>query len=184
MARLDPHSYFDADQPRTRRLQIALDVDFARQVLTGRVVLDLGGPVQGVLDLDTKGLTLRSVRTGDGRAVAKLPIGKGTDAVVFDSDANLVFSSNGDGTLTVIHGDSPDAFRVVQNLATKEGARTMALDPKTHAIFLPTARFEPPPPATPENPRPRRQIVEADRIRCPDRLLEKPDVHAVMDRVD
>jgi DNA-binding beta-propeller fold protein YncE len=97
--------------------------------------------------------------TGDGRAVAKLPIGKGTDAVVFDPDANLVFSSNGDGTLTVIHGDSPDAFRVVQNLATKEGARTMALDPKTHAIFLPTARFGPPPPATPENPRPRRQIV-------------------------
>ena len=58
-----------------------------------------------------------------------------------------------------IHGDSPDAFRVVQNLATKEGARTMALDPKTQAIFLPTARFGPPPPATPANPRPRRPIV-------------------------
>ena len=97
--------------------------------------------------------------TGDGRAVAKLPIGKGTDAVVFDPDANLVLSSNGDGTLTVIHEDSPDAFRVVQNVATKEGARTMALDPKTHAIFLPTARFGPPQPVTPENPRPRRQIV-------------------------
>jgi DNA-binding beta-propeller fold protein YncE len=99
------------------------------------------------------------LNTGGGRAVAKLPIGKGTDAVVFDPDANLVFSSNGDGTLTVIHEDSPDAFRVVQNLATKEGARTMALDPKTHAIFLPTARFGPPPTATPENPRSRRQIV-------------------------
>jgi len=97
--------------------------------------------------------------TGDGRAVAKLPIGKGTDAVIFDPEANLVFSSNGDGTLTVIHEDSPDAFRVVQNLPTKEGARTMALDPKTHAIFLPAARFEPPPPPTAENPRPRRKMV-------------------------
>jgi len=97
--------------------------------------------------------------TGDGRAIAKLPIGKGTDAVIFDPEANLVFSSNGDGTLTVIHEDSPDAFRVVQNLPTKEGARTMALDPKTHAIFLPAARFEPPPPPTAENPRPRRKMV-------------------------
>jgi len=97
--------------------------------------------------------------TGDGRAIAKLPIGKGTDAVAFDPEGNLVFASNGDGTLTVIHEDSPDAFRVVQSLATKEGARTMALDPKTHAIFLPTARFGPPPPATPANPRPRRPIV-------------------------
>jgi DNA-binding beta-propeller fold protein YncE len=97
--------------------------------------------------------------TGDGRAVAKVPIGKGVDAVVFDPDSNLVFSSNGDGTLTVIHEDSPDAFRLVQSLATKEGARTMALDPKTHAIFLPTARFGPPPPPTAENPRSRRPIV-------------------------
>ena len=67
--------------------------------------------------------------------------------------------THADGTLTVIHEDSPDAFRVVQNLATKAGARTMALDPKTRAIFLPTARFGPPPPASPENPRPRRPIL-------------------------
>jgi DNA-binding beta-propeller fold protein YncE len=97
--------------------------------------------------------------TGDGRSVAKLPIGKGTDAVAFDPDSNLVFSSNGDGTLTVIHEDSPDAYRVVQNLATKEGARTMALDPKTHAIFLATARFGPRPAATAENPRSSRPTV-------------------------
>ena len=52
--------------------------------------------------------------TGDGRAVAKLPIGKGTDAVVFDPDSSLIFSSNGDGTLTIIHEDSPDTFHVVE----------------------------------------------------------------------
>lgn len=120
------------------------------------------------LAIDVKGKRLFSgcgnkvlvvLRTGDGRAVAKLPIGRGVDAVAFDPHANLVFSSNGEGTLTVIHEDSPDAFRVVQNLTTKEGARTMALDPKTHAIFLATAQYGPAPPATPGNPRSRRPIV-------------------------
>ena len=103
--------------------------------------------------------TLVVLSAADGRFVTKLAIGKGTDAVVFDPDTNLVFSSNGDGTLTIIREDSADAFHVVQNLATKEGARTMALDPKTHAIFLPAARWEPAPPATAESPRPRRKMV-------------------------
>src|SRR5450759_2529145 len=103
--------------------------------------------------------TLVVLSAADGRFVTKLAIGKGTDAVVFDPDTNLVFSSNGDGTLTIIREDSADAFHVVQNLATKEGARTMALDPKTHAIFLPAARWEPAPPATPESSRPRRKMV-------------------------
>ena len=69
MTRLDPHSYCDSDQPRTRRLDLALDVDFTRQVLAGRVTLDLGGPSAGPFDLDTKGLSIRSARTDDGRAV-------------------------------------------------------------------------------------------------------------------
>ena len=103
--------------------------------------------------------TLVVLSAADGRFVAKLPIGKGTDAVAFDPDTSLVFSSNGDGTLTIIHQDSADTYRVVQNLATKEGARTMALDTKTHAIFLPAARWEPAPPATAESPRPRRKMV-------------------------
>jgi len=103
--------------------------------------------------------TLVVLSAADGRFVTKLAIGKGTDAVIFDPDTNLVFSSNGDGTLTIIREDSADAFHVVQNLATKEGARTMALDPKTHAIFLPAARWEPAPPATAESPRPRRKMV-------------------------
>jgi leukotriene-A4 hydrolase len=69
MARLDPHSCYDSEQPRTRRLEMAFDVDFARRVITGRVVLDLGGSSRGPLDLDTKGLAIGSVRTGDGRSV-------------------------------------------------------------------------------------------------------------------
>jgi leukotriene-A4 hydrolase len=69
MPRLDPHSYFDSDQPRIQRLTLALEVDFALQVLIGRAELDLGGSASGPLDLDTRGLTVTSVRTADGTAV-------------------------------------------------------------------------------------------------------------------
>ena len=69
MTRLDPHSYCDSDQPRTRRLGLALDVDFTRQIIVGRATLDLGDPSSGPLDLDTKGLQISSARTDDGRAV-------------------------------------------------------------------------------------------------------------------
>jgi len=69
MARLDPHSFCDSDQPRIRRLDLALDVDFRRTVVTGRVTLDLGGSAAGPLDLDTKGLIIRGVTTGDGAGV-------------------------------------------------------------------------------------------------------------------
>ena len=77
------------------------------------------------------------------------------DANRFDPGTQLAFSSNGDGTLTVVHEDSPDKYTVVDNVATARGARTMELDPDTHAIFLVTADFGPPPAATTENPHPR-----------------------------
>jgi YVTN family beta-propeller protein len=95
----------------------------------------------------------------NGKVIATLPIGAGVDANVFDPDTQLAFSSNGDGTLTVVHEDSPDKFTVVQNVETARGARTMALDPKTHNIYLVTAQFGPPPAATPEQPRPRPSLV-------------------------
>src|SRR5262249_44162339 len=66
-----------------------------------------------------------------GRVVATLPIGGGVDAAGFDPETNLAFSSNGEGTLTVIHEDSPEAFSVSENVPTQAGARTMALDTKT-----------------------------------------------------
>jgi len=95
-----------------------------------------------------------------GKVIATLPIGAGVDANIFDPDTQLAFSSNGgDGTLTVVHEDSPDKFSVVQNVETARGARTMALDPKTHNIYLVTAQFGPPPAVTPEQPRPRPSIV-------------------------
>jgi DNA-binding beta-propeller fold protein YncE len=90
-----------------------------------------------------------------GKVLATPPIGEGVDANAFDPGTGLAFSSNGSGTLTVVHEDSPDKFSVVGNVETQRGARTMALDLKTHNVFLVTAEFGPPPPATAEHPHPR-----------------------------
>jgi hypothetical protein len=84
------------------------------------------------------------VNADTGKIVATPTIGDGPDAAAFDPGTNLFFSSNGEGTLTVIHEDSPDKFTVIDNVATKRSARTMGLDLKTHAIFLPVADFDPP----------------------------------------
>ena len=94
-----------------------------------------------------------------GRQVAVLPIGKGVDGATFDPSTNNVITSNGSGTFTVIHEDTPDQYTVVANVPTARGARTIALDPKTHHLFTCTADYGPAPAATTENPRPRPSIV-------------------------
>lgn len=93
------------------------------------------------------------VDASTGKVIATLPIGDGPDAAGFDSETKLAFSSNGDGTLTVVaeHGDG---YIVLQNLRTEVGARTMTLDAKTHVVYLPTATLGPPPVPTPQNPNP------------------------------
>ena len=94
-----------------------------------------------------------------GKVVTTVPIGRGVDANSFDPVTQFAFSSNGDGTLTVVHEDSPDKFTVLENVGTQRGARTMALDSKTHNVFLITAEFGPPSPPTPEQPRPRPTVL-------------------------
>jgi DNA-binding beta-propeller fold protein YncE len=94
-----------------------------------------------------------------GKVLATPAIGQGVDANAFDPGTELAFSSNGDGTLTVVHEHSPSQFAVVGNVSTQRGARTMALDLKTHNVFLVTAEFGPPPAATAEHPHPRPQAV-------------------------
>ncbi len=85
------------------------------------------------------------VDADSGKLVATPKTGEGADAAIFDPATNFVFSSNGEsGTLTVVHQDAPDKYSVVENVATKKGARTMALDAKTHALFLPAAEMIPP----------------------------------------
>lgn len=87
------------------------------------------------------------VDSTSGKVIATPKTGEGADAAAFDPATNYAFSSNGEsGTLTVIHQDSADKYSVVENVATKKGARTMALDTKTHNIFLPTAEMVPPGP--------------------------------------
>jgi DNA-binding beta-propeller fold protein YncE len=87
----------------------------------------------------------------DGKILATLPIGAGTDSAAFNPATLEAFSSQRDGTLTVIKENGPASFAVEQNVATKPGARTSTLDPKTGRIFLITAEFTPPPPL-PGNP--------------------------------
>lgn len=81
-----------------------------------------------------------------GKLVATVPIGKGVDACRYDPGAQLAFASTGDGAITVIREDSPDRYRVVQTVATMDGARTMALDPATHRLFTASAERESGPP--------------------------------------
>jgi DNA-binding beta-propeller fold protein YncE len=93
------------------------------------------------------------VSADTGKVVATPDIGEDPDAAGFDPDTQLVFSSNGEsGDLTVIHEDSPDKYTVVENVPTKKYARTMAIDFKTHNIFLPFAEFEPVTPKGEEEP--------------------------------
>jgi YVTN family beta-propeller protein len=104
-------------------------------------------------------LTVTDTRSGNH--VAQAPIGKGPDAASFDPERGLVFSSNGqDGTLTVIREADPDHYTVVSNVPTQKSARTMALDPKSHRVYLVAAQFGPTPQATPELPHPRPPVLE------------------------
>jgi DNA-binding beta-propeller fold protein YncE len=89
-----------------------------------------------------------------GKLVTTVPIGGGVDAAAFDPGTGNVFASNGEGTLTVIHEDTPNRYHVVETVVTKPGARTMTIDPATHRLYTASAEFGPAPAeATPDNPR-------------------------------
>ena len=78
-----------------------------------------------------------------GKILAALPIGKGSDATVYDSQLGLAVSSNGEGTLTFVGQEKDGSYNVKQTLKTLPSARTMALDPQSHKIYLVAAEFEP-----------------------------------------
>lgn len=99
------------------------------------------------------------VDANSGKVIATPAIGKGPDAAGFDASRDLAFASCREGVLTIVHEDTPDKFTVAQNVTTEPGARTMALDSKTHNVFLVTAQFGPPAAPTAEMPRPRPTIV-------------------------
>ena len=104
------------------------------------------GKKMAVMDADT------------GKVLATPQIGEGPDAARFDAKHKLAFSSNGEGTLTVVDASKSD-FPVIQNLTTQRGARTMAFDSANGRIYLTTAEFGPRPAPTVEMPHPRPSIV-------------------------
>jgi len=112
-----------------------------------RLFVGCGNKMMAVVNADT------------GKVLATPVIGEGVDATTFDDETGLAFASCGEGVLTVVHEESADKFSVAENVPTQPGARTLALDPKTHNVFVVTAKFGPPPAASADNPHPRRTIL-------------------------
>jgi DNA-binding beta-propeller fold protein YncE len=104
---------------------------------------------------------LTVVNADTGKVITTLPIGPGVDGTDFDPGTKTVFASCGGegGTLAVIKQESADKYSVVTNVQTQTRAKTLAVDPKTHRVFLSAASFTPPPAATPANPKPRGTMV-------------------------
>ncbi|HEY5325751.1 MAG TPA: YncE family protein [Mucilaginibacter sp.] len=110
-----------------------------------------GGPTGVALDgahhrifsvcRQNKGMSV--VDAGTGKVITTLPIGAGVDAVAYDPETKLIFCSCGDGTTTIIKQQSANEYSVIQTLTTPVRAKTMALDTKTHKIYLSAAEFEP-----------------------------------------
>ncbi|SEP02734.1 YncE family protein [Mucilaginibacter sp. OK283] len=110
-----------------------------------------GGPTGLALDAanqrvftvcrENKGMSVVDINTG--KVTATIPIGAGVDAVAYDAETKLIFCSNGDGTTTIIKQKSADDYSVIQTLKTAVRAKTLALDAKTHKIYLSVAEFEP-----------------------------------------
>jgi DNA-binding beta-propeller fold protein YncE len=99
------------------------------------------------------------VDADSGKVLATPAIGDGVDATAFDPGTGLAFASCGEGVLTVVREDSPNKFSVAENVKTQEGARTLALDDKTHQVFVVTAKFGLTPTPTADQPHPRHSIL-------------------------
>ncbi|MEI6410772.1 MAG: YncE family protein [Bacteroidota bacterium] len=99
------------------------------------------------------------VDAGSGAIVSKVPIGERVDGVVFDAERQIAVSSNGEGSMTVVKVVSPTEFKVVATVKTEPGAKTIALDTKTHHLFTSTAQLGEKPAATAENPNPKPKAV-------------------------
>ncbi|TMQ71771.1 MAG: YncE family protein [Candidatus Eisenbacteria bacterium] len=95
-----------------------------------------------------------------GTRVDTLAIGDGVDAVAFDARRRTIFTSNGEGTLSVFTRQANGRYVPAETDSTQRGARTMALDEKTGRVFVVTANFGPPPAPTPERPHPRSSVVK------------------------
>jgi len=93
-----------------------------------------------------------------GKVITTVKIGEGVDGVSFDPGLNRVYSSNGEGTMTVVQEKDANTFTVLENVATQKGARTITVNTKTHKLYLPTAGYGEAPAATAQNPHPRAAV--------------------------
>jgi len=136
-------------------------VDIAKGAVIAHWPLTAEAPTGLAIDTKTKRLfstcnkILVIMDATDGKIIDKLPIGDRCDGAAFDPATKLVFTANGDGTVTVVKEISKDEFKVIDNVPTKRGARTITIDAKTHTLFLPTADYEPLAADAPQGTRPR-----------------------------
>ncbi|HYV93306.1 MAG TPA: YncE family protein [Chitinophagales bacterium] len=105
---------------------------------------------------DNKLMTIMNSQTG--KVIRRLPIGEHPDGCAFDPVLMRAYSSNGDGTLTVVQEEAANKFSVLENITTQKGARTITLDLKTHHLYLSAAEYLPAPAPTTDNPNPRPAI--------------------------
>ena len=127
-------------------------------------VAPAGQPVSIAMDREHRRLfiagrnpkTLIEMDADSGKIIGEpFPIGGRVDTNVFDPETKLVAASTGDGTIEIFHEDSPDKLTRVETVKTEYGAKTMALDPNTHNLYMDTADFEPAPPGTTKGNQPR-----------------------------
>ena len=119
----------------------------ARDARRGRLIIGCGNNLMTIVDEKS------------GKVIATIPVGAGVDASGFDPETQLAFTSNGEGTLSIIRENDDGTFTLVETVPTQRGARTMALDTKTHRIYLSTAEFGTPPAPTADRPRPRPPVI-------------------------
>ena len=105
---------------------------------------------------DNKLMLILDAQTG--KIISSLPIGENVDGATFDPEKERVYSSNGDGTMTVVQGTNGGNYKVLENVVTQKSARTVTINKKTHHIYLSAAEFGEVPAATAENPKPRPSI--------------------------
>jgi len=119
----------------------------ARDKVRGRLIVGCGNSTMAIMDEKT------------GKLVTTIAVGAGVDAAGFDPATQLAFTSNGEGSLSVVREEANGDFTKVATIPTQRGARTMALDTKTHKIYMSTAEYGPAPAPTADRPRPRPPII-------------------------
>jgi YVTN family beta-propeller protein len=132
-------------------------IDTAKHEVTARCALAPGEEPTGIaldaahhrLFVACHNKMMAMLDTQTGKVVTTVPIGAGPDGCAFDDAMQLAFASCGEGVVTIAKEETPEKLTVVQTLKTEPRARTIALDPETHRIYLPSAQFQPPPSPSP-----------------------------------